>query len=188
MKKIIFTTLFLSILFCLQSNAEEYYLLCKTTSNLNLRECPSSGCEKICSIPRGAYVVAILDDDVKYYDGDFVHCVYVDKDIYGYVCIDYLRIEKELETSHGGLLNPSGESYGYDPEIEITNQTSRNISVKVNKTTFKFTPEQVRTITCAPGTVSILASSPGVIPFSGTDYVKENGKYTWKFYIITGKR
>lgn len=186
--KRLFALLFMSVLFCLQCIAEEYYLLCRTTTTVNMRECASVECGKICSIPRGAYVVAVLDDDIEYYEGDFVQCVYVDKDIYGYVCINYLKKEKELETSRGGVLSQSGTSYGYDPEIEITNDTEQDISVMVNKTTFKFRPNQVRTITCAPGTVSILASSPGVIPFSGKDYVKENGKYTWKFYIITSRR
>ena len=169
--------------------AENVYLLCRTLANINLRAGPSVKDPKICQIPKNAYFVAIIDDESpKLHEGDFVYGLYIDKDVYGYACVDYLDEEKELETDRGGILSKAGNSYGYDPEVEITNDTNRNITVQINGTNFPFSPHQIRTITCAPGSVSILASSPGVIPYSATDYVSENSLYTWKFYIKTRYR
>lgn len=189
MKKYLFILLCVFVIQISHCYAENIYILCKSTASINLREGPSVQDPKICQIPKGAYFVVITDDqDTDYQEGDFIYGLYVDKDIYGYVCGDYLVVEKELDTDKGGVLSEVGRSYGYDPEVEITNATNRRITVQINGKNFPFKPREVRTITCEPGSVSILASSPGVIPYSATDYVSENGLYTWKFYIKTRYR
>lgn len=174
--------------FLLMSSAENIYILCKVMTTLNLREGPSAEYGKIIQIPKNSYFVAIVDEDAEIQEGAFVYGLYVDEDLYGYVSSDYLYPERDLETDRGGVLSKAGESYGYDPEIKITNSCNRNITVQINGTNYPFSPQQVRTITCPPGSVSIFASSPGVIPYSATDHVSENSLYTWKFYIETRRR
>lgn len=187
MKRLLFSIclLFSFLSFCYAGTS---YYLCKVTTAVNLREGPSTQYNKILKMLRGSSFVVILDDDAEVNKGDFVYGLYIDENIYGYVCETYLDVVKELETDKNGVLSRTGESYGYDPEIEIKNNTSRKITVRVNNTNIPFNPYENLTITCEPGPVSIFASSPGVIPYSATDYVSENSSYSWTFYIKTSYR
>lgn len=181
----------LLIILCLTvsySFSETHYILCRVTTNLNLREGPSSQYDIIGKMPKNSYFVAIMPDGMETYSGMFVYGLYVGKDVYGYVCETYLDVVEEIETDQGGVLSKVGESYGYDPEVEITNSSNAKITVRIDDTNYPFNPHQVRTIICSPGKVSIFASSPGVIPYSATDYISSNCRYTWKFYIETRYR
>ncbi len=187
MKRLLFSICFL-FSFLSFSNAGTYYLLCKATTAVNLREGPSAQYGKILQMPKGSAFVAIIDDNATVYEGMFVYGLYVDEDIYGYVCETYLDPVKEIETDNNGVLSKTGSSFGYDPEVEITNNSNREITVRVNNTNFPFAPHESQIITCAPGSVSIFASSPGVLPYSAVDYVSANCSYSWTFYIKTTYR
>ena len=163
------------------------YKLCVVTRNLNLRNAPFPDGEIVCVMPEGSYVVLKEYEHVKFAEG-YVSVLYIDKDISGYASSTYLKFVQNIETDESGVLEKAGVSEGLDPEIEITNDTNRNITVRINGKSFPFTPRQVMTITCEAGSVDILASSPGVIPYSAKDFVEENALYTWKFYIKTRYR
>ena len=50
----------------------------------------------------------------------------------------------------------------YNPEIEIFNNTSLTLTLKLNSETYTFSPQQKRTITLNPGTYNYRASAPGL--------------------------
>ena len=113
---------------------------------------------------------------------------YISKNIEGYVSAIYLEKEKQIDVDSNGVFQKVGTYSGYDPELSILNKTDLNITVKINDNRYAFKPNERRTITCAPGTVSIIASSPGVIPYVGNDVVENNGRYNWEFFIIKSYR
>ena len=167
------------------SLANATYYLCKVTTSVNLRVGPGTNEEKICTIPAGSYVVV---DDNYHYDNGFIYTHYVDEDIDGYISSKYLEVIEEVKVDSRGVFTKTGTSAGYDPQIEITNATSRNITIKINDKAYLFDPHEKRTLTCEPGSVEVMASSPGVIPYIGVDVVSENCLYSWEFYIRTTRR
>ena len=185
MKRIVFTLLMV-LGIAIQCFSVQYEL-CVVTRNLNLRATPFSDGEIICVMPAGSYVVVSEFEHVKFAEG-YVSVLYIDEDISGYASSSYLKFVKNIETDENGVLDKVGVSEGLDPEIEITNDSNRDITVRINGKSFPFAPGQVMTITCEAGTVNILASSPGVIPYTAKDYVEENALYTWRFFIETRYR
>ena len=180
--------LFLALLVCAAINCNAEYWLCQVMKNVNLRVCPSIECDKLCTIPSGSYVLA---DFSPYDDEDangFVSAVYVDKDIHGYVSSNFLKRVRIVDVDEGGVFELTGRGSGYDPELNILNDSKQKITVKINANSYSFKPGESRTITCQPGKVSIMASSPGVIPYVGEDNVEANGLYDWKFFIVTSYR
>ena len=181
MKKVFLLFVFACIVF--EANAA--YWICKVSKNVNFRECPSTECGILCKIPAGAYVVAEFEDSDFGSLTDFVQAVYIDENMYGYVSSKFLQKERIVDVSRKGIFDKIGTGVGYDPELEICNNTNLNIIVSINHKKFDFTPYESRTITCPPGKVDIMASAPGVIPFIGEDIVDRNGLYNWKFFIRT---
>lgn len=180
--------LFVIFLICasINCNAATYWL-CRVKSNVNFRECPSTDCTKLCTIPAGSYVLTDFED--ASFDGNkFVQAIYIDNDIYGYISSKFLVKERIVDVDKNGVFELTGKGVGYDPELKILNDTNQKITVKINETTYAFNPHETRIITCPPGKVSFIASSPGVIPYIGEDKVESNGLYNWKFFIRTRYR
>ncbi len=161
-------------------SANATYWICTVTRNLNMREEPTTvGNTPICNIPAGDYVV--IDDEDS--ENGFVYAVWVSENIYGYISEKYIEYIQELDTQNGDVFERSGYSSDLDPQLEIENQTNKEITVSLNGYQYYFDPHETKTITVEEGNVSIFASSPGVIPFSATEYVYANSIYEWHFYI-----
>lgn len=173
---------FIIILFvlCTFMSANATYWICTVKKNLNMREVPTTvDNEPICQIPAGDYIV-IDDEDCE---NGFVYAVWVAEDIYGYVSEKYIKKEQILETREEDVLQETGYISKYDPELVIENQCDRSITVSLNGTRYYFDAGETRTIVVPPGKISILASSPGVIPYSTTQRVASNHSYEWEFFI-----
>lgn len=177
MKK--FFAIFMCVL-CTTLSANATYWICTVKKNLNMREIPTTiDNEPICQIPAGDYIV-IDDEDCE---NGFVYAVWVAEDIYGYVSEKYIKKEQVLETREEDVLQETGYISQYDPELVIENQCDRSITVSLNGSQYWFDIGETKTIIMPSGKVSIFASSPGVIPFSTTQYVSSNHSYEWQFYI-----
>ena len=176
----------LALFAILQCNATDYYLY-QTTRNVNLRESPFADSEIICVIPKGCYVMVTKYENVNFESG-LAPTLYIDEDINGWAATRFMKFIREIEVDENGVFTKTGTYYGIDPELNITNTTNRNITVSINGMGYPFEPGESRSITCEAGTVSVLASSPGVIPYVGKDFVEENSVYRWNFYIKTTYR
>lgn len=182
--------LLLSVIFALfaiiQCFATSYYIY-QTMRNVNLRESPFADSEIICVIPKGCYVMVTKYEHINFESG-LASTLYIDEDIKGWAATRLMKFIQEIEVDENGVFTKTGTYYGIDPELNITNTTNRKITVSINGTGYPFGPGETRSITCEAGTVSVLASSPGVIPYVGKDYVEENSIYRWDFYIKTTNR
>ena len=179
---------FFAILTCVlytTLSANATYWICTVKKNLNMREVPTIiDNDPICQIPAGDYIV--IDDE--YSENGFVYAVWVAEDIYGYVSEKYITKKQVLETQEEDVLQETGYISRYDPELVIENQCDRSITVSLNDDQYWFDIGETKTITVPSGKLNIFASSPGVIPFSTSQYVSANNSYEWQFFIKRERR
>lgn len=155
-----------------------------TTSNVNFREGPSVEYDVIKKLPKNTLLYIDSDDEVN----GFYLAVDIENDEEGYVSTDYVKYHKDVEKTKGAAIQSVGTSTSYNPEIEVRNKTDVYMSLRINSTTYKFSPHETRMITIPPGRFSYRASSPGVIPAAGYYDVDSNHYYEWEFWIRTTRR
>ena len=180
MKRIIL----LSILLYFSSLSFSQSYLGLITSKAFLREKPSTDASVIGSLMKGSQIFIVsIDSDNEYYN---VIDIKTNKE--GYVKKKYVKIGKLLKENEQGIFTPNGRSSTYDPEIEIFNNTSIILTLKLNSQIYSFDPHEKRTLTVTSGSVSYRASAPGVIPNFGSESIEGNHSYSWEFYIVSRKR
>jgi hypothetical protein len=151
-----------------------------TTAKVNFREQPSTGASIIGSLYPGnqIFIVSLETDD------DFYNIIDIKTNTEGYVNKKFVKIGKLLRENEQGIFTPNGQSTSVDPDIEIFNNTSIILTLKLNSQIYSFSPYEKRTLTMSAGTISYRASAPGVIPNFGSETIKGNQGYTWQFYIV----
>jgi len=142
---------------------------------------PGADYELIRELPKNSalFIISLMTDN------DFYNAIDIETNQEGYIWKEYVDIDQEISKSKTGIFSPKGSYSIYNPEVEIFNNTSKNMTLKLNSVPYKFTPYERRTITIKPGTYNFIASAPGVIPYYGSDYLANNMRYSWEFYIIT---
>jgi uncharacterized protein YgiM (DUF1202 family) len=180
MKKLIFITLFL--LTATLSFGQSY--LGWVTKQVNFREGPGAEYGIISSLKSGTQIFIVSLDT----ESDFYNIIDISSDKEGYIHKSFVKIGEVVKKNEKGMFTPSGKTSTYNPEIEIFNNTSLTLTLKLNSETYTFYPEQKRTVTLSPGSYNYRASAPGVIPNIGTEYMESNMGYTWQFYIVTERR
>lgn len=154
------------------------------TSKVNFREQPSTDASILCSLKPGTQIFIVSLDT----EGDFYNIIDIKTNTEGYVSKKYVEVGKLLEENEQGIFTPNGQSTSYNPEIEIFNNTSIILTLKLNSETYSFSPQEKKTLTISPGTISYRASAPGVIPNFGSESIEGNQGYTWQFYIVSKSR
>jgi hypothetical protein len=71
------------------------------------------------------------------------------------------------------------------PDVVVLNQTSGDLSLKVEGTFYTLKPHAQLPVSVPAGTFSYYATEPGVIPAQGRQEFKRGYRYTWKFWIET---
>lgn len=150
------------------------------TNQVNLREGPGTNYSVISSLKSGTQIFIISIDT----ENNFYNIVDIATNKEGYIHKSYVKLGELVEENESGLFTPSGRTSAYNPEIEIFNNTSLTLTLKLNSETYNFSPRQKRTLTLSPGSYSYRASAPGVIPDIGKEYIESNMGYTWQFYIV----
>lgn len=121
-------------------------------------------------------------------ENDFYSIIDIASNKAGYVHKSYVTVGKELPKSEGRLFTPSGSSDSENPEVEIFNNTSRTMTLKLNSESHVFKPKEKKTLTLSPVSYSFIASAPNVIPNYGSETLASNTRYSWEFYIVTTYR
>jgi uncharacterized protein YgiM (DUF1202 family) len=180
MKKIIFLALFLLI----KSIGFGQSYLGWVTKQVNFRQGPGTDYGVISSLKPGTQIFIISLET----ENGFYNIIDIANDKEGYIHKSFVKLGDIIERNERGMFVPSGKTSTYNPEIEIFNNTSLTLTLKLNNETYSFSPRQKRTIVLSPGTCNYRASAPGVIPNIGTEYMESNVGYTWQFYIVTERR
>ncbi len=121
-------------------------------------------------------------------ENDFYNVIDVATDREGFVHKSFIRLGKQVKESEEPMFTPSGQTTSYNPSVEIFNNTTRTMTLKLAADIYTFSPKEKRTITLAPGRCAYRASAPGVIPYIGSDVLTSNTEYSWQFYIVTTRR
>lgn len=180
MKKLI--SIMFSLLLAVTNGYAQYYIG-HTTTNVNLRECPSTECDILYKIPKYGNIFIFENQ----YENGFYKIIYIDKDIEGYVAAKYIIKKQEVAVNEGGTLQKIGESNDLWPTISIENACNVKTTLRLNNKTYYLEPNQTREIVSDPGQVLIIASSPGIIPYVGADVLENNAEYWWKFFVVSSK-
>lgn len=155
-----------------------------TTRNVNLRSGASTDDEVIELLKKNSPVYIDLDEEQ---DGWYL-AVDIVNDIEGYVSKQYVKLYKSVSKTNSASIQKTRTTYSYDPSIHITNSTERNMTLRINSTTYKFQPKEERDVTMLPGRFNYRASSAGVVPASGSYVLESNHGYDWVFFIETRMR
>ncbi len=150
------------------------------TKQVNFRQGPGTEYGVISSLTPGTQIFIISLET----ENDFYNIIEISTNTEGYIHKSYVEIGDKVEKNESGMFTPSGKTAAYNPEIEIFNNTSLTLTLKLNTETYTFKPQEKRTLTLSPGSYNYRASAPGVIPNLGTEYMESNIAYSWEFYII----
>jgi hypothetical protein len=150
------------------------------TKQVNFRQGPGTDFGVISSLREGTQIFIVSLED----ENEFYNIIDIATDEIGYVHKSFIKIGEIVEKNERGIFTPSGKTSSYDSEIEIFNNTSFSLTLKLNSETYKFSPKQKRTIILSPGIYNYRASAPNVIPNIGTEFMESNMGYSWQFYIV----
>lgn len=180
MKKLLFFTLFL--LMSTIGFSQSY--LGWVTKQVNFRQGPGKDFDITSSLKPGTQIFIVSLET----NNDFYNIIDIASDKEGYVHKSFVRLGKKVEENESGIFVPSGKTSEYNPEIEIFNNTSRTLTLKLNNEVYSLSPKQKKSIILPPGSYNYRASAPGVIPNIGTESMSSNMRYSWQFYIVTERK
>lgn len=173
-------TIFLSIFLILSAVSFSQSYLGTIISKVNFREEPSTTASIIGSLNPGTQIFIVSLDT----EDEFYNIIDIKTNTEGYVSKKFVKIGKLLKENEEGVFTPNGQSSSYNPEIEIFNNTSIILTLKLNSETYSFSPHEKKTLIVSAGSISYRASAPGVIPNFGTETIQSNQNYSWQFYIV----
>lgn len=154
------------------------------TKEVNFRQGPGLDYNVLSSLKPGSQIFIISLES----ENDFYNVIDIATNTEGYVHKSFVKLGDLIEKNERGMFTPIGKTSNYDPEIEILNNTSLTLTLKLNSKTYTFSPKQKRKLILSPGFYDYRASASGVIPSIGTEYMESNMRYTWEFYIVTERR
>ena len=176
--------LFLALFLLLTSIGFSQSYLGWVTKQVNFRQGPGTDYGVISSLKSGTQIFIVSLET----ENGFYNIIDITNDREGYIHKSFVKLGDIIERNERGMFIPSGKTATYNPEIEVFNNTSLTLTLKLNNDAYNFSPRQKRTIVLSPGACNYRASAPGVIPNIGTEYMESNMGYTWQFYIITKTR
>jgi uncharacterized protein YgiM (DUF1202 family) len=180
MPKFILTPLF--ILSILTSIGQSYLGL--ATKKVNFRSGPGTEYETITSINQGAQLFIVSLES----ENDFYNVIDIESDREGYIHKSYITVGEKVRVNEDGVFTTVGKSNNINPQVEIYNNTSTTMTLKLNNDRHTFSPYEKKTLTSVAGKCSYRASSPGVIPAIGVEQWQSNMVYSWEFYIVTERK
>ncbi len=173
----------LSFLFAIFSCFSQSYLGW-TTKQVNFRSGPGTEFEIISSLNPGTQIFIVSTET----ENDFYSVIDIATDKEGYLHKSFVKLGNEVEVNNEGIFSVAGKSSNINPQIEIYNNTSITMTLKLNNDRYTFAPQEKKTVTSVAGKCSFRASAPGVIPNVGTENIESNILYNWEFYIVTERK
>jgi hypothetical protein len=152
-----------------------------TTKSVNFRVGPSEEFEIIKTLKTGAQLFIYSLD----LDNGFYFVIDIETNEEGYVHNNFVKILNEAKRNDGNIFTPVEKITGYNPTINIFNNTTKNLTLKLNNIRYTFSPNEEKKIELTPGIYNYYASAPYVIPDYGSEKLESNYLYEWEFYIVT---
>ncbi len=118
-------------------------------------------------------------------DNDFYNIIDITTNKEGFIHRSLVNPGKQVTANNAGLFTPDGASSSEAPEIEIYNNTSLKLTLKLGEEVYYFLPKERRILTLSAGSYAYRASAAGVIPNIGSEFLETRVRYTWQFYLVT---
>ena len=152
------------------------------TQDANFRNGPGSNYDILRTLPAGTQIFIFSATA----ENDFYKVKDIATDTDGYISRSLVRLGEVIpEQSEERPIFDRGRSPEYNPQIEISNNTDRTLSLTLNNERYTFSPRETKSITVLPGRYRYIASAAGVLPNVGNNNFESYYKYTWTFYIGT---
>jgi hypothetical protein len=155
--------------------------LAVTTQKANLRDMPEKGSEVLDLLKANAQIFVYSSETT----GGYYNVIDIETDQEGWVHSSLVKLVEEIQKSDVSPFSPEGRTSGTECLIEVTNNTSLSMTLKMNATYYYFDPRETKTLTFSPGAYTYVASAPSVIPYFGDDTLQSGYKYSWIFYVET---
>ena len=155
--------------------------LAQTVKKTVLKAKPDASSKTLIQLPIGSQVYSLTEEGT---DG-YLKVIFIKTNKIGWLLKTSLKKIKNVPLSKGNSFVESGSSGSSNPEVEITNKTSKTISLIVGSSTFYLSPHSTKTETIQPGFQYYTASAPMVTPLSGSHDFNAGSRYTWEFFIVT---
>jgi hypothetical protein len=171
--------LLLFILVSLSSIASAQSFMGWTVKNSLLKVTPSLNGVTVGKVPVASNIFLI---SLYNYNG-YYNVIDVTTNKEGYIAKANLKVGKEVLKSEGGLFSANGDAKGTVPDVEIFNNTSKELTLKLSDSTYTIAPNSKNVIALAIGNCEYRASAPGVMPMIGIENVEGGHSYQWQFYL-----
>jgi uncharacterized protein YgiM (DUF1202 family) len=148
---------------------------------VNFREGPGTDSGIISSLkPKTQVFIIDLEGE-----NDFYSIIDITTNKEGYVNKAYVNVEKEIAKSTESVFSPQGFSADDNSHVDVFNNTTKTLTLKLNSEMFYFKPREKKVLTLYAGNYNFRASAPGVMPYIGDENLKVSQDYSWEFYIVT---
>ena len=178
MKKINLT---LFILFGVLAVAVGQSYLATTTQKANLRDLPDKSSEVLDQLVANSQLFIYSLETTN----DYYNVIDIETDQEGWIHKSLVKLLSPIPKSDESPFSPAGRSLGDDCIVEVSNNTSIAMTLKMNSFYYYFDPHETKKLTIGPGAYTFLASAPSVIPYYGDDTLVAGYNYSWVFYIET---
>lgn len=178
MKKIILTLLFISA--SLSIVLGQSYLAV-TKQKANLRDMPDKSSEVLDQLKMNSQLFVYSSETTNGY----YNVIDIETDQEGWIHNSLVKLLEVISKSKVSPFSPEGRTTGANCIIDVKNNTSISMTLKMNSTYYYFDPQETKTLTFSPGDYTYIASAPSVIPYFGDDTLESGNKYSWVFYIET---
>jgi hypothetical protein len=155
--------------------------LAKTISIANLRTEPDENSAKIETLKVNYDLYVFSNNEINGY----LKCINIKSNKLGWIKSFAIKKIKDIPLSKSSGFVESGISTNNNTELNITNKSSKTISLIVGNNYFTLMPHSNITESTENGVLYYTASAPGVQPVSGKHEFKVGYKYNWVFSIVT---
>lgn len=166
-----------------------------TSVRANIREEANTKSPIVETVSKGTKLI-VLDDDGTWFQVETEENVgWINGSLIKLDDAEKERIRREpkpkptTRAATGGA-SPFREVYtgGDDAEIDITNDSYKDLTLRFGGVQYRIKAGQSRTLNVSGGNYQYTASAPGVRPKSGINTFNAGRRYYWRFYIIMSGR
>jgi cytoskeletal protein RodZ len=152
-----------------------------TSLRVNLREAPDAAARVLLTAPKGAMLVLLQSPT----ETTWYNVIDVKTNQEGWVNASAVKINHTQNRKPDLRIPGTRTASSGDPSLEVKNDSSETLTLKVGDRRYSFSPKESQTIHLPPGEYKYFASAPGVIPDFGDQLFQAGYEYRWRFYIVT---
>lgn len=161
------------------------------TAGATLREEPSAYAQRVLTLKKGDTLFLldrnkfIIYDEFQQPKEGWFHAVHVRTGKDGWVRSKHLKVDfTSFNPASLPLLQEPGENEYDNPRLQIINEASRTIHVRVDSKTYTLKPNASVELELEEGMHRYHAWAPRVIPASGQKSLRRGDVYTLTFFIV----